>query len=80
MYWHIAQKSDSNFGYSAGSPYPKMCLTHPRPLCYTCFIKRREREVFIMFKVYDSQDLLLFTTDDEQEAEFFAWLNDGYYC
>lgn len=32
-----------------------------------------------MYRVFDSQDLLILTTNDEAEAEFMAWLTDGYY-
>lgn len=32
-----------------------------------------------MYKVYNSKGFVVMTTDDEQEADFFAWLNDGYY-
>lgn len=32
-----------------------------------------------MYKVYNQLDLLIMTTDDEAEADFFAWLNNGYY-
>lgn len=32
-----------------------------------------------MFRVFNSQDFYIMVTDDEQEADFFAWLNDGYY-
>ena len=32
-----------------------------------------------MYKVYNSKGFVVMTTDSEQEADFFAWLNDGYY-
>lgn len=32
-----------------------------------------------MFKVYNSLDFIIMVTDNEAEAEFMAWLNDGYY-
>ena len=38
-----------------------------------------EREVHGMYKVYNQLDFLIMTTDDEAEADFFAWLNNGYY-
>lgn len=38
-----------------------------------------EREVMSMFKVYDELGLLVTVTDYEDEADFFAWLHNGYY-
>ena len=32
-----------------------------------------------MYKVYNQLDLLIMVTDDEEEADFFAWLNNGYF-
>ena len=32
-----------------------------------------------MFKVYNELGLLVTVTDYEDEADFFAWLHDGYY-
>ena len=32
-----------------------------------------------MFKVYNNLDFVIMITDDEAEADFFAWLNNGYY-
>ena len=31
-----------------------------------------------MFKVYNSQGVRIMVTDDEEEADFFAWMYDGY--
>ena len=32
-----------------------------------------------MYRVFNSQDICIAETNDEQEADFLAWLNDGYY-
>lgn len=32
-----------------------------------------------MFRVFNELDLLIMTTNDEEEADFFAWLNNGYF-
>ena len=32
-----------------------------------------------MFKVYNELSVLVMVTDYEDEADFFAWLHDGYY-
>lgn len=32
-----------------------------------------------MYRVYNSQGFLIATTDNEDEADFLAWVNDGYY-
>jgi len=32
-----------------------------------------------MFKVYNELGFVVMKTDDEAEADFFAWLHNGYY-
>ena len=32
-----------------------------------------------MFTVYDELGVVIMKTDDEGEADFFAWVHDGYY-
>ena len=32
-----------------------------------------------MYRVYNSQDFLIAITDNEDEADFLAWLNNGYF-
>ena len=32
-----------------------------------------------MFKVYNELSVLVMVTDYEDEADFFAWLHNGYY-
>lgn len=32
-----------------------------------------------MYRVFNSQDILIATTNNEAEAEMLAWINDGYY-
>lgn len=32
-----------------------------------------------MYRVFNEQDLLIATTNDEQEADMLAWINNGYY-
>ena len=32
-----------------------------------------------MYKVFNLLDLCVMTTDDEMEADFFAWVHNGYY-
>lgn len=32
-----------------------------------------------MYTVYNSQGVQILVTDDEAEADFFAWMYDGYF-
>ena len=32
-----------------------------------------------MFTVYNGLGFAIMVTDDEAQADFFAWLNNGYY-
>ena len=32
-----------------------------------------------MFTVYNELGFVVTKTDDEEEADFFAWLHNGYY-
>ena len=37
------------------------------------------REVLLMFTVYNELGFAIATTDDEANADFLAWLNNGYF-
>ena len=45
-------------------------------MCYNSII---EREVMNMFKVYNELGFVIMETNNEEEADFFAWLHNGYY-
>ena len=38
-----------------------------------------EREVMSMFTVFNELGFVVMETDNEAEADFFAWLYNGYY-
>lgn len=68
VYWQLQQIFEQNFVHF------DYCI-----LSRNGVYLNHEREVHSMYKVYNQLDLLIMVTDDEEEADFFAWLNNGYF-